>query len=75
MGAAFVYAATVLISFHVWRNLSPTAWPDPTCRHRTWLSRSRASKRPTHRNGGTGLIRRRGSRAAGGRAAPGRTRR
>jgi len=37
MGAAFVYAATVLISFHVWRNLSPTAWPDPTCRHRTWL--------------------------------------
>ncbi|MEF9445282.1 hypothetical protein OWS73_26355 [Burkholderia sp. 1B3(2022)] len=25
MGAAFVLAATVLISFHVWRNLSPTA--------------------------------------------------
>ncbi|WP_185640971.1 MULTISPECIES: hypothetical protein [unclassified Burkholderia] len=25
MGAAFVYAATVLISFHVWRNLSPAA--------------------------------------------------
>jgi len=43
MGAAFVCAATVLISFHVWRNLSPAAWPDPTCRHRTWLSRSRAS--------------------------------
>ncbi|HDR9495269.1 hypothetical protein [Burkholderia stabilis] len=28
MGAAFVYAATVLISFHVWRNLSPQ--PDQT---------------------------------------------
>ncbi|WP_175712774.1 hypothetical protein [Burkholderia ambifaria] len=25
MGAAFVCAATVLISFHVWRNLSPAA--------------------------------------------------
>ncbi|WP_228545363.1 hypothetical protein [Burkholderia pseudomultivorans] len=25
MGAAFVSAATVLISFHVWRNLSPAA--------------------------------------------------